>query len=233
MEAFRPIRDTIEDVADKVDNISERIKDIKDQRMIEQLKAVEGKWEHGPLHVRLEPAYYSTTGIDTRKLASPEKFEEAYPELASILDSKAFVRPSPIILGRMDISSFRTGRDGNIERYAVDGRSVIMGGAELFKDLKEALAQMALKMRDKKDPLSTIDYVVGLSRLGSVAGHLGFDTYPLSNEVTREHESHILAENALMRQGMDEDRAHAQARKRPATLAVMPKERFLELFGPA
>lgn len=233
LDAFRPLRKAAEDIKDKVEDFQARREAKKDAQVLAHIAEVgDHTWIHGSVKVTTEPAFYGSPGIEIDNLASVEDFRAAYPELEDVLGTRTYHRPSPLILGRIDIASSKRDEKNEYNGYYMQqGGNVVFAGAEMLKDVQVALREMAQAMKRNEKPLADIDYIVGVSRLGSVAGHLGFDTFPLADEIERQHQSHELAEKANILGGMTAEKAKEKARKRPATLAVMSKKKFLELYG--
>lgn len=231
IDAFKPLREAKDEIVEKVEDISLRRQALKDERLLARLTEIGGRWRNGPLSISVGPAYFGTQGVSMTDLASRTEFASKYPELEEPLAAEKFDKISPIIIGRIDIGNSKTGESGFHEKYMRDGKSVIFAGAELLKDTRAAFQEAAKSIQGGESPLSDVDYFIGVSRLGSVAGHLGFDMFPLSKETGHDHQSHEYAKEANLLSGMESTKAAEKATKRPATLAVISKKKFLELYG--
>lgn len=233
-EVFEEFKDIKETIKDKLVDIKDR----KEDKLLKHLEMVGGTWSDGPLLVTVEPNIFSTLLGSShevgsiKNLKSPEEFKKAYPEILKPLGGGEHTPLSPLILGRIDIAAHKFDEEGvTAKRYMEEGKNLVTAGADLFRDVQTAFKKLARRIQEKDPLLSQIDYFIGFSRLGSVAGHFGFDTFSLSDDIEREHPSHKLAEESNIKAGMTEETAKKQARKRPATLVVISKKKFLQLYG--
>ena len=148
------------------------------------------------------------------------------------LGRERYNETSPLVVGKLDIDPFKKTEDGELSKYAQEGRPVVTAGAEMLADVQVALKKIAKEMQGHTEPLSHVDYIMGISRLGSVAGYFGFDTYALPDTPERQnHPSYKHAEEANIQAGMDPEKAQKKARQKPITLAVISKKKLLELYG--
>lgn len=193
-------------------------------------------WVDGPVEVGFYTDGLRATGLSASRFEGPKAFREAYPALYATLheDNEGIQenkKQSRVPTGFISVYTSNAGK-----KYIQPNKSVGDAGLQMMADVKKALVKLANEVQKGKTPIAKADYFIGQSRLATAAHHFGFDVFRLEKpmEASLPHEislSHEWAQEAYEESGVDLKKAQRIASRRPSALAVISRQKLIELYA--
>jgi hypothetical protein len=196
-----------------------------------------GAWENESLAVRIYKPDWGMPSVTSEELSTK------YPQLAEHLGGKRLPKDEEITVGEILIDPKAT-----LSTQLLQSGIPIGAIARRITEItKKSLHALAVEARTKGTAVSEVDFFVGISRLASAtdrstakkpipsaAKTLGFeifsiDEHPNIPETTSRSED--LAKKVYMVAGVSERQAANITKRRRQAVAVMSKQRLIELYG--
>lgn len=190
-------------------------------------------WEEGVVKVEMRPLLDSPiANMELAQVKDAPRFRELYPLLYAVMAATdEDPENSGGTIGEIGIFTEEPAEDSPPTVSVDAGKEILRESREVKADIERALRRLASDAQAGHPSLENVDYFVGVSRLATIAARYGFDVFELQSEDDVPHFSHKFAVDTYVRHGMDPDKASAIAQKRPAALAIITRQKLIDLYG--